>query len=132
MKDVECKACEAGLPLVWGVQDERTSIFAVWMPFAARVSMPTKIGRRPLRMIVEMRMAVADDLQVGPGLQLVEVQDLMAEMVRRHLDLVYTNAGLVVDRDYLRQVIEGLLGVLGKYVDADEIARWRSIAGIKP
>ena len=83
-------------------------------------------------MIVEMRMAVADDPQVGPGLQLVEVQDLMAEMVRRHYDLVYTNAGLVVDRDYLRQVIEGLLGVLGKYVDADEIARWRSIAGIKP
>ena len=23
MKDVECKACEAGLPLVWGVQERK-------------------------------------------------------------------------------------------------------------
>lgn len=32
------------------------------------------------------------------------------------------------ERDHLRAVIEALLGVLGKTISADEIAKWRSLA----
>jgi hypothetical protein len=91
--------------------------------------MRMKIARRLLRMIAEMRMAVADEPQVGPGLQLVEVQDLAAEMIRRYYDLVSANAGLAAECDRLRLVVDALLGVIATRVSADELAHWRSIIG---
>jgi hypothetical protein len=60
--------------------------------------------------------------------------DLVAELQQRYRDLAAQNTAIVSERDRLRQIIEGLLGVFGKFVDEDEIARWRSLAtlGVVP
>jgi hypothetical protein len=55
--------------------------------------------------------------------------DLLAEAHRAYRDLAAENATLAAERDRLIAVVEGLLGVLGKYVDEAEIERWRSMAG---
>jgi hypothetical protein len=60
--------------------------------------------------------------------QAVGFLDLAAELVQRYRDLTAQNAAIVAERDRLRQIIEGLLGVLGKFVDEDEISRWRALA----
>lgn len=54
--------------------------------------------------------------------------DLVAELQQRYRDLAAHNAAIVSERDRLRQIIEGLLGVLGKFVDEDEVARWRAMS----
>jgi hypothetical protein len=60
--------------------------------------------------------------------------DLVVELQQRHRDLASSHAAVVAERDRLRHVIEGLLGVLGKFVDEAEIARWRAlmILGVAP
>lgn len=53
--------------------------------------------------------------------------DLAAELVQRYHDLAADHRSVLSERDRLRQIIEGLLGVLGKFVDEDEVARWRAL-----
>lgn len=56
--------------------------------------------------------------------------DLVVEIQQRHRDLAASHAVTVADRDRLRQIVEGLLGVIGKFVDVEEVARWRLMAGL--
>lgn len=56
--------------------------------------------------------------------------DLLAEVQQRYRDLKLQNDALVTECGRLRQFIEALLGVYGKYVDAEEIARWRALATV--
>lgn len=60
--------------------------------------------------------------------------ELVVEVQQRYRDLATRHAELVSERDRLRQVVEGLIGVLGKYVDEAEVARWRAMAtlGVAP
>lgn len=56
--------------------------------------------------------------------------DLVAEIQQRYRDLALQNEALVSECGNLHQLVEGLLGVYGKYVDEAEIARWRAMAAI--
>ena len=56
--------------------------------------------------------------------------NLVAEIQQRYRDLALNHASLVSERDRLREIIEGLLGVYGKYVDEAEVARWRAMATV--
>jgi hypothetical protein len=60
--------------------------------------------------------------------------DLVIELQQRHRDLAAMHAAVVAERDRLHQVIEGLLGVLGKFVDEAEVERWRAMMtlGVAP
>lgn len=66
-------------------------------------------------------------MPIAPPQPRSHFHELLAEAERRYSDLVAHNAALVIDRDRLRNIVEGLLGVLGKWIDADEIERWRAM-----
>jgi hypothetical protein len=55
----------------------------------------------------------------------------MLEMIRYQHQWALADAQSVrADRDHLRGIVEALLGLIGKTAHADEIARWRKIAGL--
>lgn len=56
--------------------------------------------------------------------------DLVELVSAQHRHALADVRSLRADRDKLRGVVEALLAVLGKTVPADEIARWRELAGL--
>lgn len=57
--------------------------------------------------------------------------DLTDQIVRRYRDLALEKRALASENERLVQIVEGLLGMLGKYVDENELARWRAMAKLR-
>lgn len=72
---------------------------------------------------------MSDGLRTVSALESV---DAMLEVIRAKYAYAIADANsLRAERDRLRGVVEGLLGVLGSTVSPDEITRWRKLAGME-
>lgn len=72
-------------------------------------------------------MSDADDTGGVPGHNFFDLVELISA---QHRYAIADLRSVRADRDKLRDVVEALLAVLGKTVDAAEIARWRELAGL--